>query len=160
MNYTALFQAIGLCLISVLIETAGTTKSGRIWFENLKMPRFSLSFKVWYFVGGLYYIICGIIAYRIFAGSGTEFWPQITALSLMMLMNGAGNFLLFRLRSLKWFYLSLFPFTIVLLALYILLLQTDIFSSWVLMPYIIWLIYDFYYLHALWNLNRADPAAI
>jgi tryptophan-rich sensory protein len=154
MNYTALFQAIGLCFVFVLIEAAGTTKSGKIWFENLKKPRFSLPFMVWYIVGGLYYVICGIIAYRIFAAPDTELLLRLLPLGLMMLANGTGNFLLFRLRSVAWFYISLFPFTAILLFLYVQLLQTDKISSWVLLPYIIWLIYDFYYLHALWKLNK------
>lgn len=154
MNYTALIQTIGLCLASVLFEVAGTTKSGKLWFENLKMPAYSLPFTIWYIVGGLYYVICGIIAYRLFAMPGNELFVRLVPLGLMMLTNGMGNFLLFRLRSLAWFYFSLFPFTIILLYLYIQLLQTDMISSWVLLPYLIWLIYDFYYLHTLWKLNK------
>ena len=154
MNYTALLQAVVLCFLSVLFEAAGTTKSGKVWFENLKKPSFSLPFKVWYIVGGLYYIICGIIAYRLFAIQDNDFLLRLFPLVLMMLANGIGNFLLFRLRSLIWFYISLFPFTLILLVLYIQLLQTDKISSWVLLPYMLWLIYDFYYLHSMWKLNK------
>ena len=156
MNYTALVQAIGLCLVSVLIEAAGTTKSGKAWLENLKKPRLSLPFTVWYLVGGLYYIICGTIAYRLFAIPGEGVVMRLLPLGLMMLANGAGNFLLFRLRSLAGFYYSLFPFTVIILILYFQLLSIDIISSWVLLPYMLWLVYDFYYLHALWKLNESS----
>lgn len=154
MNYTALFQAIGLCFASVLIEAAGTTKSGKAWFESLKKPPFSLPFKVWYIVGGLYYIICGVIAYRLFTIPDNGVLVRLLPLGLMMLANGIGNFLLFRLRSLAGLYISLFPFSLILLILYIQLLRTDEISSWVLLPYMIWLIYDFYYMNALWKLNK------
>ena len=66
MNYFALLMAVGLCLVSVLFEALGTSKQGKAWFEHLHQPKYSFSFWVWYIIGGLYYIICGIIAYRIF----------------------------------------------------------------------------------------------
>jgi benzodiazapine receptor len=153
MNYSALFYTIIFCLVSVLIEAIGTTKSGKIWFENLEKPSFSLPFTVWYLVGGLYYLICGIIAYRLFVIPDADFL-RLFPLGLMMLANGIGNYLLFRLKSLFWFYISLFPFALILIILFLQLLQIDKISSWVLLPYMIWLIYDFYYLHALWKLNR------
>ena len=154
MNYTALFETLGLCLVSVLIEAAGTTRSGKIWWEALKQPPYSISLKIWYVVGGLYYLICGVIAYRLFNMEGDDVFLRLLPLGLMMLVNGAGNFLLFRLRSLKGFYLSLYPFTVIIIILYVQLLKIDTTSSWVLLPYMIWLIYDFYYLHAIWKLNR------
>jgi tryptophan-rich sensory protein len=153
MDYTALFKALAICLASILFEAAGTTRDGKVWFESLKKPPYSLPFKIWYIVGGLYYIICGTIAYRLFANS-SDLSAEIILLAIMMLLNGAGNFLLFRLRSLKAFHLCMYPFTLLTLTLYILLLRKDTVSSWILLLYLIWLIYDFYYLYALWKTNK------
>ena len=110
MDWTALFKTIGLCLISIVIEAASATKDGKQWFENLKQPPGSFPFSVWYLVGGLYYLICGVIAYRIFHTSETVFSLPIILLALMMLTNGLTNFVLFKLQSLKMFYWALYPF--------------------------------------------------
>ena len=67
MDFTALLKAIGLCLISIVIEAISATKEGKQWFEDLKRPKYSFSLRVWYVVGAFYYIIFGIVAYRQFA---------------------------------------------------------------------------------------------
>jgi len=155
MDWTAILKTIGLCLISIIIEAIPATKDGKKWFESLKQPRFALPFHVWYFIGGLYYIICGTIAYRLFQNQeSSHFNLTLGLLILMMLGNALPNFYLFKQKSVRKFYLSGIPFSIFLTALYFQLLRVDIFSSWVLFPYFIWLIYDFYYFHNLLKLNR------
>lgn len=155
MDWTALLKTVGLCLISIIIEAVSVTKDGKKWFETLKQPRFALPFPVWYFIGGLYYIICGTIAYRLFQNTqSSHFNLTLLLLILMMLGNALPNFFLFKQKSLRKFYLSGIPFAIFLAALYFQLLRVDIVSSWVLFPYFIWLIYDFYYFHNLLKLNR------
>ena len=155
MNWTALTETIGLCLISVVIEAVSVTKTGKEWFESLKQPRLALPFPVWYLIGGFYYIMCGIIAYRLFLDQESgHFCLTLSLLILMMLGNALPNIYLFRQHSLRRFYLSGIPFTIILTALYIRLLQVDTFSSWILFPYFLWLIYDFYYFRNLMKLNN------
>jgi tryptophan-rich sensory protein len=66
MNWTALFMTLGLGILSIIFEILGMSKQGKIWFESLRQPKLSFPFWVWYIIGGPYYIICGIISYRIF----------------------------------------------------------------------------------------------
>ncbi len=153
MDWTAFLKTIGLCLISILIEAVSATKQGRVWFNQLKRPRYSFSMQVWYFVGAAYYIIFGIIAYRQFSSSSTNFSTSIILLALVMIINGLGNFIIFKYQSLKWFYLVIYPFSFLLLALIIVLIPNDKLSAVLASTYFLWLIYDLYYGYHLWKLN-------
>jgi tryptophan-rich sensory protein len=154
MDWPALYKTIGLCLISILIEAASYTKSGKAWFEQLRQPRYSISLKVWYVVGSVYYLLFGIIAYRQFRNYGSIISASIILLALVMLLNGLGNFIIFKYRSVKWFYLVIYPFGLILLTLIFVLLQHDVISAILASLYFLWLIYDLYYGYRLWKLNE------
>jgi len=153
MDWTALLKTIALCLISILIEAVSATKKGRLWFDQLKRPQYSFSLRVWYFVGTVYYIIFGTIAYRQFLSQVNIVSTPIILLALVMILNGLGNFIIFKYRSLRWFYLVIYPFGALLLALIITLESTDRLSASLASAYFLWLIYDLYYAYNLWKLN-------
>jgi tryptophan-rich sensory protein len=153
MEWAALLKTIALCLISIFIEALSATKKGRLWFEQLNRPRYSFPLRIWYFVGAVYYILFGIIAYRQFSVGPNIFSVQIILLVLVMLINGASNFIIFKYHSLKWFYLIIYPFGVLLLTLIILLLPSDKLSAALAFIYFLWLIYDLYYGYHLWKLN-------
>ena len=155
MDWTALYKTVGLCMISIVIEAVSATKEGKNWFEKLKQPRYSFSFSFWYVVGGLYYIICGIIAYRQFQDTPDTFTLPIILLAAIMLINGLTNFILFKFRSLKGFYLVLYPFTFLFIALLLSLYQQDKLSFALAGIYLLWLCYDIYYFKELWRLNQS-----
>lgn len=154
MDWPALYKTLALCLISILIEAASYTKSGKTWFEQLRQPRYSISLKVWYFVGAVYYLLFGIVSYRQFRDHGSVISASIILLFLVMLLNGLGNFIIFKYRSVKWFYLVIYPFGLILLSLIIVLLQHDIISAVLASLYFVWLIYDLYYGYWVWKLNE------
>jgi translocator protein len=156
MDWIALLKTIGLCLISIVIEGASATKDGKTWFEKLKQPQYSFPFSVWYLVGGLYYLICGVIAYRIFHASSTVFSLPVISLAMMMLVNGLTNFVLFKLKSLKLFYWSLYLFILLLISLMFTLFPDDNISFWLASLYLLWLCYDLYYFRTLWKLNEHE----
>jgi tryptophan-rich sensory protein len=153
MDWSALYKTLGLCLVSILIEAASYTRSGKKWFEQLRQPRYSISLKVWYFVGAVYYILFGLIAYRQFSKHVNLFSATMVLLVLIMLLNGLGNFIIFKYRSLKWFYLVIYPFGLILLTFVIILLQHDPLSAGLASLYLMWLFYDLYYGYRLWKLN-------
>lgn len=153
MDWMALIKTIALCLVSIIIEASSATKKGRTWFQQLKTPKYSFSLQVWYFVGAIYYIIFGIIAYRQFSNNSTLFSTSVILLTLVMILNGLGNFIIFKYRSLKWFYFVIYPFGLILLALILVLLPIDKISSLLASLYFIWLIYDLYYGYNMWKLN-------
>ena len=144
MNWTALYLTLGLCLVSIIIEAVSFTKEGKRWFEQLQQPKFSIPLSVWYVVGGLYYLICGTIAYRQFDHSSNTFSLPVILLVTIMLINVLSNFVLFKWRSLKLFFLALFPFIILFTWLCLILFQTDKTSFWLAGIYLLWLIYDVY----------------
>lgn len=153
MDWTAFLKTIGLCSISILIEAFSATKNGKKWFDQLKRPRYSFSLRVWYFVGAAYYIIFGIIAYRQFSHNLNIVSTSILLLALVMVLNGLGNFIIFKYHSLKWFYLVIYPFGLLLFALIIVLAPVDQLSASLASVYFLWLIYDLYYSYNMWKLN-------
>lgn len=154
MDWPALYKTLGVCLVSVLIEAASYTRSGKVWFEQLRQPRYSISLKGWYVAGGIYYLLFGIIAYRQFRDEANLFSGPIILLILVMLLNGLGNVIIFKYRSIKWFYLVIYPFGLILLYLIIVLFRNDIISGVLGSLYFLWLIYDLYYGYWLWKLNK------
>ncbi len=154
MDWLALFKTIGLCLISIVIEAVSVTKDGKTWFENLRQPKSAFPFSFWYVVGGLYYLICGVIAYRQFHFFSELLSIRIVLLSLIMITNGLTNFILFRFRSLKMFYWVLFPFTMLFAALIFSLFPADLISVALASAYLLWLFYDIYYFKSLAEVNR------
>lgn len=150
----AFLKTVTLCLISIIIEAISATKEEKKWFENLRQPKYSFSFSFWYIIGGFYYIICGIIAYRQFHASTITFSLPIIILILIMIFNGLTNFILFRFRSLKVFYWVLYPFIALFFSLLIVLLPVDKLAVGLGSFYLIWLIYDLYYFLNLWRLNK------
>lgn len=157
MIHTALLKAVGLCLISVIIEAISATKEGKRWFESLKRPKFSFSFRIWYVVGALYYLIFGYIAYRLFLLKIPVLSTPIILLILVMIINGLSNFIVFKYRSIKWFYLIIYPFAIILLALIAVLSTVDLPCAILASVYFLWLFYDLYYGYNMWKLNdRAE----
>jgi translocator protein len=156
MNWTAIYMALGLCTLSIIFEVFGVSKQGKIWFENLRQPKYSFPFWIWYFIGGLYYLICGIVAYRIFLFKDeSTFALALILLIALMFINGLTNYILFKLRSLGAFYFAIFPFSIITISLFIVLLRLDELAAWVLFPYVLWLLYDVYYFHFLWKMNKS-----
>lgn len=154
MDWIALLKTVGLCLISIIIEAISATKDGKKWFENLRQPKYSFSFSFWYVIGGLYYIICSVIAYRQFHSSTDIFTLPIILLTIIMVINGLTNFILFKFRSLKMFYIVLYPFIALFIGLIIVLIQTDKISVLFASIYLAWLAYDLYYFLNLWRLNK------
>jgi tryptophan-rich sensory protein len=154
MDWFALLKTLALCLISIIIEAVSVTKEGKSWFENLSQPKFAFAFSFWYIVGGLYYLICGIIAYRQFHISPNLFSIPIVLLTLIMIINGLTNFILFKFRSLKMFYWVLFPFALLFVGLILSIYQMDLISVGLATIYLLWLGYDIYYFRMLWKVNR------
>jgi translocator protein len=155
MDLPALYKTIALCAVSVLIEIASASKQGKTWFENLRRPRFSFGLNAWYIVGSLYYLIFAIATYRQFHSGATWISPSIILLVLIFIANGMSNLLLFKLHSLKWFYLVIYPFALLLICLVAELLRLhDNVSAGIVSAYLLWLIYDLYYTYYLWKLNQ------
>ncbi len=151
-----LYKTIGLCLVSIVIEAISATKEGIQWFANLKRPKYSFSLNIWYVVGAVYYILFGIASYRQFALGKSFSSTAILLLSFVMIVNGLSNFVVFKYRSLKWFYLIIYPYIFILLTLVIVLWKDDQISAALVSLYLLWLFYDLYYGYHIWKLNTTE----
>ena len=154
MIWSALLKTVMVCGVSILIEAISATKQGKTWFENLRRPKYSFSFRVWYVVGALYYIIFGMVAYRQFSIGKSFSSLSIILLIVVMVLNGLSNFIIFKYRSIKWFYLVIYPFALIVLALIIILWKDDRISARLASLYFLWLFYDMYYGYNVWKLNE------
>ena len=144
-----------LCSISIIIESAASSKPGIEWFKNLRQPKYSLPFSAWYIVGVFYYLICGIIAYRQFHNSEDILTLPVILLALIMVINGLSNLILFKHRSLKMFFRTLYPFIALFMVLIVVLFQNDRLSVGFACIYLLWLCYDIYYFQKLLQLNES-----
>jgi tryptophan-rich sensory protein len=154
MIWPALIKTIALCFVSIAIEAISATRQGKVWFESLRRPRYSFPLSSWYVVGVLYYIIFGVVAYRQFSMEKTFLSITIVVLAVVMVLNGLSNFIIFKYRSIKWFYLAIYPFAVVLLVLIIALWKDDRISACLGSLYFLWLFYDLYYGYNIWKLNE------
>jgi|KBSSwiStaDraftv2_1062776.scaffolds.fasta_scaffold193147_2 tryptophan-rich sensory protein len=155
MDWYAFFKTLMLCTISIIVEAISATKSGRQWFEKLRQPNFSPSLKTWYFVGAVYYVLFAIVGYRQFASGASFSSTTIILLAAMMLINGLSNFIVFKYQSLKWFYLIIYPFAVLLVSLIVLLWQDHDYISVILASlYFVWLLFDLNWAYNLWKLNE------
>lgn len=160
MDLAALLKTIILSLIAVIIESFSATEEDKRWFRNLQQPKHSFPFIFWYVVGGFYYMICGIIAYREFYNATEIFILPIILLALIMILNSLANFILFKFRSLKAFYWFLVLLTLLFIGLISTLYQTDKMSAWFAGMYLLWLCYDIYYFRQLWRINECKTTMI
>lgn len=154
MIWSALYKTLGLCLISIVIEALSATTEGKQWFDGLKRPKYTFPLRVWYFVGAFYYLLFGVIAYRQFALGKTFSDVSIILLASVMVINGLSNFIAFKFRSLKWFYLIIYPFAIVLFTLIVILWSDDRTSAVLGSVYFLWLFYDVYFGYYVWKMNE------
>lgn len=154
MIWSPLFKTLGLCFISILIEAMSATKEGKQWFDGLKRPKYTFPLKVWYLVGAIYYLLFGVVAYRQFASGKTFSDVSIILLVSVMLINGLSNFIAFKYRSLKWFYLIIYPFAMLLFTLILVLWKDDRTSAALCWVYFLWLFYDVYFGYCMWKMNE------
>ncbi len=73
-------------------------------------------------------LIFGILAYRQFSLGKSFASLSIILLVAVMVLNGLGNFVIFKYRSIKWFYLVIYPFALILLTLIVILWKDDMVS--------------------------------
>jgi tryptophan-rich sensory protein len=109
-------------------------------------------------IGGLYYVICFVILYRLFSlPPGTARNVGLVLLGTLMFINALWNYFFFRSRNLFHAYLLGLPYGLVALALFVLLLRLDCVAAWCLFPYILYLFYANIWGYRVWKLNLPRP---
>ena len=121
--------------------------------------RSRLQIVVWFVIGGLFYVVCFMVSYRLFRlpGSGLRD-AAIALLVCMMLMNALWNYLFFRARDLFLSFVACLPYGFVAVALFVLTLELDRLAALILLPYILYLGYALAWGYGLWKRNPEDAA--
>ena len=153
----SLLAAVALPVLFAVFGTALVGGSGLEWFAGLAKPRFLVPLRVFYLVGGLYYVLAAVALYRILAriddprGRAVSFGLSVGVLFL----NEAWNYGFFGLRSTLAGFLGVVVFLALLTALIAALLRHERFSAGLLVPYYVWVLYDLAWTYELWRLNGA-----
>jgi benzodiazapine receptor len=153
--------ALLICAAAGVLEGALAGRGVRARFAELRKPRFSPPLTLWFVIGAAYYIICFALIYRLLA-SGFVTAPHRAALVLLlalMAVNAAWGFLFFRRKDLRASFLAFLPYSLIALALVLVLARIDQTSALVLTPYLVYLGYAAWWSYRLWALNRVVSAA-
>jgi len=57
--------AISACIFAAILEGLCAGTSVKEYFATLRFPKFSFPLKVWYAIGGFYYLVFGFVIYRL-----------------------------------------------------------------------------------------------
>ena len=152
-------QAVAICAVGAALEGALAGRGVRARFAELRQPSFSPSLTSWFAIGAVYYVICFALLYRLLAtdSATAAHRAAVAVLLALMAMNAGWGWLFFRRKDLRGSFLAFFPYTLLALALGILLLRLDWIAALLLLPYLLYLGYALWWSHRLWALNR-DPA--
>ena len=94
----AILISIAICILSAVLEGVMAGGNVRQYFTTLRQPRFAISLKGWFAIGGIYYVVCGVVLYRLlrYDGDSTLRNVAFVLLVLMMIANAFWNYIFFR----------------------------------------------------------------
>lgn len=149
-----------ICAGAALLEGSIAGPGVRVRFAQLRLPSYSPSLTIWFVIGGVYYVICYAVLYRLLA-VGLPSSRHQTAFILaviLMVVNAGWGFLFFRRKALRASFLAFFPYGVLALVLTGVLATIDATSAFLLVPYVAYLGYSTWWAYRLWQLNP-DAAA-
>jgi tryptophan-rich sensory protein len=153
---SSILISLGVCIVGAILEGLAAGNNVKPFFAKLRFPPYSAPLWAWYIIGALYYVTCFVILYRLFRHNGdTPLWDVAFILILIvMATNALWNYVFFRAQNLFGAFLLSVPYAFVAIALFVCLIQFDKVAAWALVPYLIYLIYGFWWGYGLLKLNR------
>ena len=151
-------MSLGICAIGAILEGVAAGKNVKLVFAKLRFPRFSPPLRVWYCVGIFYYATYFSLLYRILRHDGDVSirYVSLALVITILAANAFWNYLVFRAQNLlSGFVLGIF-YSFVAIALFISLSQLDTIASYLLLPYLFYLIYASWWSYGLLKLNGRD----
>lgn len=147
--------AISICLVGVLLEGLFAGRGVKRHLAQLHQPPLSPPFAVWVGIGVLYYLVCFIVLSRLINFWDSPLWGVTLALMLILLIgNAAWNLVFFRLKNVRASTVVMLAYLAIALLVATLLTRIDRVSSWVFLPYLIYLLYAAWWSLSVWRLNR------
>lgn len=150
-----LLQALAICVVSATLEGILAGRGVRERFAELRLPRFSPPLPVWFAIGGLFYVVCFTVLYRLFRLPAYGLRNAALALLVgMMLVNALWNYTFFRARNLFLSFVAFLPYGLMAIALFALTLKVERIAALWLAPYLVYLVYATAWGYVLWKGNR------
>jgi translocator protein len=154
----SIIYSLAICALGAALE--GLFAGGRIKqrFANLRQPSCPIPFWGWMVIGGLYYVICFAILYRLFLLPPSHARSVAFALlGAIMFINALWNYFFFRGANLFHAYLLGLPYSAIAFSLFLLLLlRVDRTAAWSFFPYVIYLCYGNIWGYRIWKLNPRE----
>jgi tryptophan-rich sensory protein len=150
-----IIYSLAICALGAALEGLFAGGGIKQRLANLRIPSYSISFWGWMVIGGLYYVICFTILYRLFLLANTPARnAAFVLLGAIMFINALWNYFFFRTGNLFHAYLLGLPYNGIALSLFLLLLlRVDRVAAGCLLPYIIYLCYANIWGYRVWKLN-------
>ncbi len=146
---------LAICGGAAILEGLMAGHGVRRRFAELRMPKLSPALAVWSVIGVAYYLIYGVVLYRLLVlpRSGLQ-TAALTLVLIVLLANAFWNHLFFRVQSLGLSLALSAVYSFVALVLLALLMQLDRAAAWCLSAYIAYLPYANWWGYAVWQANR------
>jgi translocator protein len=147
--------SVAVCLVAAAFEGLCAGTGVKAFFATLRFPRFAAPLWLWSIIGAMYYLIFGMVLFRLLLlGSRPPvWWTTITLLLGMMLANGLTNVVMFRFRNLHLSYIIGAVFPVLDVALFVLVLALDRVAAAWLGPYLLYRVYAVWWGYGVWKLN-------
>ena len=155
----AIIYSLAICALGAGLEGLFAGGGIKQRLATLRLPSYAVPFWGWMVIGGLYYVICFSVLFRLFLLPSSPGRTAAFALTgAFMFINALWNYFFFRTRNLFHAYLLGLPYSAVAISLFLLLLlRLDRVAAWCLLPY---LLYLFFYAnlwgYRIWKLNPPE----
>ena len=119
----AIIYSLAICALGAVLECLFAGSGIKQRLASLRMPSCAVPFWGWIVIGGLYYVICFAVLYRLFLLPPAPARSAAFALlGAMMFINALWNYFFFRTRNLFHSCLLGLPYNLIALSLFLLLL--------------------------------------
>ncbi len=148
--------ALGACLVFIIVGTlTGGDQAALEWYQELERPELQPPTLLVLLMSALYYLIMGVVLYRaqVHVPAGPVRRAAVTLTLVVMGVNAIWNAVFMQLRLLEAAVLGMAVFVTLVLWLAVLLFNRDRVSFWILLPYVLWALYDLAWSVQLWALN-------
>jgi tryptophan-rich sensory protein len=143
------------CLAMAVLGTVLAGDGLETWYADLEKPAFLVPLWGFYVVGVLYYLLFGVVIYRIAAYiDEAAVRRRLLVLTVaVMLLNELWNFAFLGMQSTLAGFVGIVIFLVPLLILIVRLVPEDRIGGGLLVGYSVWVAYDIAWTYALWQLN-------
>jgi benzodiazapine receptor len=154
----AIIYSFAICALGAALEGLFAGRGIKQRLASLRLPSYAVPFWGWMVIGGLYYVICFSVLYRLFLLPSSPGRSAAFALiGALMFVNALWNYFFFRTRNLFHAYLLGLPYGMIAISLFLLLLlRLDRTAAWCLFPYILYLFYASVWGYRIWKLNSQE----